>query len=733
MQDYTQYTTSWNQTDADFSTDYSYDANGNIATLLRKGVIAGTKVTIDDLSYTYLNSGKSNQLAYVQDTKGDMGQGDFRGDNSTSTDYAYDANGNMTQDINKDINSGDITYNHLNLPETIEFDNSTSKTITYTYDAAGIKLQKKVNNGGTITTTDYVGGFIYENDQLQQFAHEEGRTRLSNGSLVYDYYIKDHLGNTRMTLTEEVSVTEYRATMETEYESFEEQLFVNMDDSRTTVAGSINKTVDASITADEVASLNGSDADRRVGPGKILAISPGDSIYMEVHAYVPSGYSNSGDVGQSTLITALAGAFGGLNGGSTEQQAIYDLFDDNAASAFVGSGATNTSHPRAYLNYILFNNNFEYEDAGFEQVDGTVDAHQKITLSKKSVEGGFIYVYLSNESSANHNVYFDELSIEHHKSTILQEDHYYPFGMNINALSSTAPLSKPNKYKFGGKERQDEFDLNWDDFGSRMYDPQIGRWNHIDPKAEALHFVTPYNYALNNPLMFIDPDGEFPITFHVRSFAPFKSFGGGFHGDDRGFSTNTNGPTSRVQQKFTIETTNGAASDYRDWSDETYHTRLPRYRRTANPRGNFRPMPGEYGDGINTTSVESSYSGSNPLTPGAPNIDVFSNFDITEDVENGTVNISGTITGDNFPSTEAFVQDAAGNSVFLAVGYYEGSPFTSLWGENESKEIAKFDVTINVDKDGNFTGVAFQGNTYSLQEWNKLFENADPHRDENKN
>jgi RHS repeat-associated protein len=81
-------------------------------------------------------------------------------------------------------------------------------------------------------------------------------------------------------------------------------------------------------------------------------------------------------------------------------------------------------------------------------------------------------------------VFFDDLIITHTKGKVLQEDHYYPFGLNISALSSTAPLSKPNKFKYNGKEEQTEFDLDWYDYGARMYDAQIGRWNHVDPLAE---------------------------------------------------------------------------------------------------------------------------------------------------------------------------------------------------------------------------------------------------------
>lgn len=132
-------------------------------------------------------------------------------------------------------------------------------------------------------------------------------------------------------------------------------------------------------------------------------------------------------------------------------------------------------------------------------------------------------------------------------------------------------------------------------------------------------------------------------------------------------------------------------------------------------------------NGFNSHGIGAEYAGANPFTPGAPDINVFSSLSVVEDTKNGTVTISGALTGDNYPSTEAFVQDAAGTSLFLGVGFYEGSPFSSLWGENSDRNIAEFNLMINVDKKGNFTGVTFQDKTYTIDEWNKFFEDANPH------
>ena len=89
-----------------------------------------------------------------------------------------------------------------------------------------------------------------------------------------------------------------------------------------------------------------------------------------------------------------------------------------------------------------------------------------------------------------------------------QVDSYYPFGMNIKGLTlNSTDVNRPNEYLYNGKQMQDEMGLGWLDYGARFYDPVLARWHSPDPLAEVNRRWSPYRYAYDNPMRFLDPDG----------------------------------------------------------------------------------------------------------------------------------------------------------------------------------------------------------------------------------
>lgn len=176
---------------------------------------------------------------------------------------------------------------------------------------------------------------------------------------------------------------------------------------------------------------------------------------------------------------------------------------------------------------------------GFHYADGILQyfptAEGYVDVTRKSSNGysvyNYVYQYKDHLGNIRMNYAWDPA---YNVLKIKEESHYYPFGlkhtnyngeylqfqeeqleeMSIVALSSSNPQLPPTfykaeyKYKYNGKELQNELGLNMYDYGARNYDPAIGRWINIDPLAETSRRWGTYTYAYNNPMYFVDPDGR---------------------------------------------------------------------------------------------------------------------------------------------------------------------------------------------------------------------------------
>ncbi|WP_157309901.1 DUF6443 domain-containing protein [Chitinophaga tropicalis] len=531
----------WTNDKVDFSVNnLLYDANGNINSMTQKGMVGSSVATIDQLSYSYQTN--SNKLLAVADpgSTAEAKLGDFNNGTNTGDDYSYDANGNLITDQNKNI--GSIVYNHLNLPAQITI--IGKGVISYLYDAAGNKLKKTVVDNtvspSRITVTDYLAGFVYRQDSLEYTGHEEGRIRpvYKSGQPVtyaYDYFEKDHLGNVRVVLGTQAEANVYAATMETAAAEKENALFSNIDATRSTLPAGYPE--DATTNPNTyVAKLNKNAA--KIGPSLVLRVMAGDTIQAVVKAFYQSaGASQSAATAEEMVIAAIS-AFS--TGNLTE--GVHAALGANApiANNFTGDdyqALKNTDplqnlsdKPKAYLNYVLFDDQFKMvnENSGVRQVQGSPNVIQPLgTGSMVIKKTGFIYIYSSNESAEN--VFFDNLVVVHNSGPLLEETHYYPFGLTMAGISANALKGNSytgNRLKYNGKELQSrEFvngnGLEWYDYGARVYDQQIGRWHVVDPLAEKMRRHSPFNYAFDNPIRFVDADGMAPTDIILRGDAKF--------------------------------------------------------------------------------------------------------------------------------------------------------------------------------------------------------------------
>jgi len=115
---------------------------------------------------------------------------------------------------------------------------------------------------------------------------------------------------------------------------------------------------------------------------------------------------------------------------------------------------------------------------------------------------GFEYQYFIKVYLGNTRVVLSQTG------KVLQQNSYYPFGMLMAGLPATEDYNT-NKYLYNGKELQEDFALDWYDYGARFYDAQLGRWHVPDPLAGSAPGWSPYRYGFGNPMNFIDTDGLF--------------------------------------------------------------------------------------------------------------------------------------------------------------------------------------------------------------------------------
>ncbi|WP_202923364.1 DUF6443 domain-containing protein [Pontibacter pudoricolor] len=488
-----------------------YDSNGNIRSLNRNGLVSegsGEKTykKIDQLLYHYAET-KGNQLQGVDDSgQVTSSRHDFADKNNSKyaevgAEYSYDANGNMVSDLNKGITS--VLYNHLNLPYKIEFGGSANR-IEYTYTAAGVKLAKKVYENGTLTkTTDYVSGFVYENGQ-PVFAHTaEGRVLYQPGQVRvwrYEYHLKDHLGNLRLTFGEGETSTQL-LTMEAANAETEEQAFERVPQSR-------GRDRVHARTGEHMARLNAGKG-LLLGPSKRLEVKKGDKLEVEVFGHYLQ------ETKDNWLYTIAAFLLG-----NASMKAIDQMPQDGVKPKTSGkfpllsvgiAFAPQVKQrlrgvPAAYVKYVAYDTAGAYLGSEYRLITRQAQNNwQQLWLEHRAEQDGYVEVFLANESAED--VYFDDMSISS-TSLNVQENHYDPWGLNLAGIEQQG--APDHKFQYNGKERQTELGLNWMDYGARMYDAQLGRWHVVDPLADQMRRHSPYNYAFDNPIRFIDPDGMAP-------------------------------------------------------------------------------------------------------------------------------------------------------------------------------------------------------------------------------
>jgi len=298
----------------------------------------------------------------------------------------------------------------------------------------------------------------------------------------------------------------------------------------------------------------------------------------------------------------------------------------------------------------------------------------------------------------------------------------------LNTIKSASPLSGYPDLScfygypsgFNGQERDDEL-AGVGNFNTALYweyDTRLGRRWNVDPKFNKMPGWSPYSFSLNNPISVSDPDGEFPIYFMVRRYESSGYFGTPFisKGDNRQTSANVL-KSARIHHLIGVETNSPKGSnpvfyDNARSSESTQY--MPWFGKgTATPNFSASGKVLYNNEGISASYFNFSNSGKEPIASKfcescTPAIDTKGFIGVNEFKDKVEVQIFGSVNGDNFPDAEGFIYDASGNGISL--GDYQhsmyGSPMKDLWGVG-NEYLLKFDITVKVDKKGNFQSASF--------------------------
>ncbi|MCJ0742624.1 DUF6443 domain-containing protein [Pedobacter montanisoli] len=452
-----------------YSNSFGLPTGSQVSGTRTKGLLTGTRVNTLGTSILLLSTHYYDDEARVVQTKS---QHHLSGTDVTDNTYNFDGS----------LNSSTRTHTKGSTVTTI--------ATTYDYDHMGRKLRtrQQINGQSEVTLSEYA---YNELGQLKE-------KKLADGKQVTSYAYNERGWLTKSNSSEFSMELKYDNGTQPQYNgNISGQAYTN-GSSNSFAYGydRLNRLVTAAATGmNETISYD--------QMGNIASLNRDNAGAM---AY---NYENGGLSNRLSSVSGLTGTYGydgngnattdGRNGVALTYNHLnlpdtakktglnmvytYDATGKKLKKISTGTSTTTTD----YVNGIQYTN-------------GAIDFIQ--TEEGRALNSGGTYSYQYNLMDHLGNV---RVSFDIYGDTVrmLQRDDYYAFGKRKEVKAGGT-----NKYLYNGKELQDE--LGQYDYGARFYDPVIGRWNVIDPKAELGRRFNPYSYAFNNPIRFIDPDGMWP-------------------------------------------------------------------------------------------------------------------------------------------------------------------------------------------------------------------------------
>jgi RHS repeat-associated protein len=476
-------TTSWNKDNRDFSvSNIVYDDNGNMLTMNQRGYdMTFKKADMDILTYNYdagnqltsvgdagvpspihdFEDGNTKDDDYTYDADGNLASDknkSIKNIDYNILDLPYYVKTNSGDDINNTYDAaGSLLRKEIN-------DNTGTNVWTYwgpfVYRNDSLKFVN--HEEGKSRWLPDSNGFKYD---------YYVKDHLGNVRTV-----------TTADVTDSTGAPHYRAGFELLSASAEEALFDNIGTVRDanptgTPIDLMSARLNGSDATRRVAAsilLHGMTGDQFsmdvVGYYE-------DSSSANLNTYTTGGNMLTAIVG------ALTGNIvPGSEGATAITTKINNLLSPTNYSLYEGLKATATdpAYPRAYMNILVFDEDFNLKtpQSIVVQLRGGPFSWSRLKRNLALNQNGYVVGWLSHES--NMNTYFDAVDLVHIAGRLQEEQHYYPHGLRIEAGTASS-VREPNRYRYQGKMMQEELGLELYDFHARQYDPQIGRFWGLDP------------------------------------------------------------------------------------------------------------------------------------------------------------------------------------------------------------------------------------------------------------
>jgi RHS repeat-associated protein len=488
-----------------YQSSYSFDANGNLSTLVRYAAnTAGTSVKMDDFTYHYNTPNINNQLSWVDDIAGVSAFGNADIDNSmNANNYTYDQIGRLTKDTDEGINT--IQWTVTNKVKQITY--ASGKQIVFDYDGLGNRIGKRVTAAGVTTTTSYVLDAQGNPMSTYSFA--------SNNNIVY-LSERNLYGSSRLG---------------------QEQLNMQMTASAYTSSG-----LQANDVGDKLYELSNH-------LGNVLQVVSDSRMYMQ--KLVPTitdcvGISVNDATGAVTR--SLTGTGWGQAGGASLEK-IYpggyiEWTLDSSPIAdnqliMLGLSYTNTNAHYNTINYCwyayndatarIYESGTSITNAGAYVLGSVLKIHRDNGNIKYYLDGVLKRTVADANPTAPMIVDFSinvngkkisnlKIANPYYTADVVQQTDYYPYGM---VMPNRNGSDNSYRYGFQGQEKDDEVKGAGEsvNYKYRMHDPRIGRFFAVDPLTDSYPWNSPYSFSENRVINAIELEGLESFDVYIQQDA----------------------------------------------------------------------------------------------------------------------------------------------------------------------------------------------------------------------